>query len=353
MKAYFTLGLLLTSLVSFGQITLTYYDLPNRGENYLSQSISNLERTDFPDEVFEASTEAMTWDLSGITGTENEDTVRFLWVEGTPYENDFPESNMVDFDPENGNQYTYFEKNQEGFFMSGYGTGLESDLGAFEITPEFRPASPLLKIPATMGDKVAEVSRASVDFLTFGEMNIKNDMSYEIDGFGTLKVPSGVEYEVIRIKRETNTELITKISFGGDGFTDTTYTEEETYEFYASGYGQPIATITVTFDPFVGLEMISFNYFDKKEVSSVSSETQKSHSLQLMVLASEKALILRQDDLAEGGVVAIYSLSGQLIKEQKAEGVATSVSLQEVPSGTYIVRTIGANGQVESKKFRL
>ncbi|MBI1183175.1 T9SS type A sorting domain-containing protein [bacterium] len=354
MKYSFVLSMLLLSFQGMAQIGLGYYDLPNRGEIYLRKSVINMSYRKMPGSINQQSTEAIEWDFSGITDATQPDTSYYYWVEGTPAAFDFPDANMVDHNPDNSSaQYVYFIKNPTGFYLSGQSGSMNTPMGQLDIKAEFRPAAPLLKVPAKLGDEVDEVSRASVDLLSLGKVLITSNVHYVIDGFGTVIIPGGASYEVLRIKRETATEAIVSVSVGPQEIHDTTTTIETAYEFYTNGYGDAIAKFTISEEQRTGTTTYSFAYKDDRIVSSVQPAplSKTANNLNLIYISSLKQLIIKNTDLQDGGRIEVYNTNGQLVRELNATSQVLTVDMAALPAGVYVVKSTSNNKIIETGKF--
>ncbi|MGB0429350.1 MAG: T9SS type A sorting domain-containing protein [Bacteroidia bacterium] len=334
---------------SFSQIGLGFYDLPYWGDTYYRNNVIGISSAAIPQNVYDTTSQEQYWDLSGITGETDVDTSNYFWVEGTPAAFDFPDANMADYDPNDDNgQYMYFIKDETGFYFSGQSGGLATEMGDFDIKAEFRPAVPLVKVPARLGDNVSEVSRASVDLLTFGKVKLATTTEYTISGYGTVKIPGGEEFEVLRFNRVTESEVIFSINLGGQTIEDTTTTLETTWEFYTSGYGDAVATITKSFDEMVGLDQYSFAYKKERIKSSIASKS-TTKNMSVFNLPSHNALIVKDVNLEKGGIVELYNINGQCVYHKSVQSSALKIETQTFNKGVYIIKTQSNNGIVESK----
>lgn len=353
MRKLALLAFVLVTVQSFGQIGLGFYDLPYWGDTYYRHVVPFVSSSQIPQSVYDSTGLEQYWDFTAF-GTESEpDTARYLWVEGTPAAFDFPDANMVDYDPEASNgAYQYFIKDETGLYFSGQSGGFDTEQGTFNIKAEFRPAVPVIQVPARFGDVVSETSRASVDLFTIGNVKLTTKTNYIINGFGTVKTPTEEEYEVLRIKRETESEVIFSIQLGENKIEDTTITKETTWEFYASGYGDAIVNVAKTRDEMVGLDQYSMYYKDERVKSSLE-ETITVENMSLIHLANYNKLIVKDADLVNGGTIDIYNLNGQLVLSVAASQQVSTIETTAFVKGIYIVKTEGTNGSIETKTISI
>ena len=355
MKGLFVATALLLSFVGYSQIELDYFDLPRRGHTYIKNVVPSLPASAIPADVLDSSDKKeFAWDLTEITNEAEMDTINYYWVEGTSAVFDFPDANMVDYDleaeaPEN---YNYFIKKEEGFWLSGTSGGFETELGTFDIKAEFRPAVPIVMVPAMLGDEVSETSRATVSVATFGEARLTTFTDYEINGFGTLKIPGDDEtHEVLRIKRVTKSDIDIEIDIFGQKIDTVTTTKETAYEFYRKNYGDYLASITFSSDGGLGEGQWSFDYKASRVVSNVISGNQEVE-LGLINLPSANALILISKPMI-GGQYSIVNLEGKTIKSWIAQNEKELFNSSALAPGVYVIQAVDTNGNAEFKKFTI
>lgn len=350
MKWLFACFSVLLSSLGIAQVSFGYYDLPSRGQAYHQKVIASFPGSTIPASVFDTTKQEHYWDLSEIKGVTSDDTLFFHWVEGTPAAFDFPDANMVDVNPAGGNEASYFIKNETGLYFSGQSGGLNTQIGNLNLKAEFRPAVPVLKVPALQGDVVEEVSRASVDILTFGKVNLTTTTRYEINGSGTVKLPSGEEFLTMRVKRLSITVIEFNIALPGQELSDTTTTTETTYEFYTPGYGDAVANIAITFDENLGLEQYSFQYKNRREVSSVNTVSTEAPTLQVLHLAEKQLVLLRAPQMI-GGMYELMAANGKVVKTWKGSSDTEQLPTQTLSRGIYVLKATNTQGLSTTHKI--
>lgn len=350
MKWLFACCSLLISSLSIAQVSLGYYDLPSRGHTYYQKNISPISGSSIPASVYDSTDQEHFWDFTEMDGRILDDTMHYFWVEGTSAAFDFPDANMADIDLNGGNEISYFIKNQTGLYFSGQSGAFGTDLGDFDIKAEFRPAVPILKIPARLGDVVDETSRASVSILTLGKVNLTTFSHYEINGYGTVKIPGGEEFLAMRVKRVNKTVIEFSIELiPGQPISDTTTTTETTYEFYTPGYGDAVAKVTVVFDENLGLDQYSFDYKNRRDVSSIETLQQADEPV-VKYLPESKTLQI-QSALMEGGVYELVSVKGQSVGVWKNVSAVQQLSTQTLEAGPYVLKSTTAEGLQSSQQI--
>lgn len=350
-KWLFAFSSLLLPFLSAAQVSLGYYDLPSRGHSYYQKVIESLPGSRIPESVYDTTDQEHYWDLSEISGVTTNDTLNYYWVEGTSAEFDFPDANMADVPATGGSEAAYFIKNETGLYFSGQSGGFNTDIGDLDISAEFRPAVPILKVPAKQGDVVEEVSRASVDILTLGEVKLTTDMRYEVNGYGTVKIPGGEEFLAMRIKRINVTTIEYSVELiPGQELSDTTTTTETTYEFYTPGYGDAVANVTVSFEENLGLEQHSFIYRDGRNVSSIEEGSEKTPVLQVLHVTEKGLVLLKGTDMI-GGNYELIASNGQSVKQWTGSNNTETLHTQTLKRGLYVLRATNAQGFSSTHKI--
>lgn len=352
MKAVFTISAILMASLGYSQITLDYYDLPERGHSYYRNVVPSLPKSAIPSSVLDSTAQEFEWDLTAITNRSETDTLNYYWVEGTSAVFDFPDANMVDFDleAENPPAHTYFIKKEEGFWLSGTSGGFETELGTFDLKAEFRPAVPILKVPVMISEEVSATSRATVDIATFGNVRLTTKTHYVVNGFGTLKLPGDNEtYEVLRIKRTTDSEIEIDLEIFGQKIDTTTLTKEIAYEFYAQNYGDYIASINAASDDGGEVDSWSFTYKNSRNISSISNR-EPGVGFNLIYLQPVNTLILSSEKMI-GGNYTLLNLEGKIISTRTALKEKEVFDTSSLKPGYYLVKAMDSKGHLEMKKF--
>ena len=349
MRWLFTASLFCILTPVFAQVSLSYYDLPSRGHTYYQKVITSLPSRFIPETVYDSTDKEHYWDLTGVEGNLSTDTLHYYWIEGTSAKFDFPDANMVDMNPEGDNAATYFVKNETGFYFSGQDGSFGTEMGDFNIKAEFRPAVPILKVPAKLGDRVNETSRSSVDLLTLGKVNLTTNTDYEINGYGTIKIPGNEEFEVLRVKRVTETIAMVSVVVLGQEINDTTTTIETAYEFYAKGYGDAIAKVVVAFDENLGLEQYSFTYKDRRDISG-TSPSHTPGSIFAVHLSQQGQLLIKAPEMASGNF-KLVSMNGRVCQEWKCTGETNLISTRGLEPGIYILRAENKEGTINTRRI--
>lgn len=335
---------LLFPLISFGQIELLEWDLPMRGETYSQFRYSNIDKEDLPSDLFVSNTtSAQVYDFSQFDNGEKTSET-YNWVEGSDFEFDFPDANMMTYD-ETDNSYTYFIKKPTGFYISGTAGDFETPMGNMKQALELRPALPVIQVPAKIGDEVQSESRTSFDLLTIGKVSMKISTDYKVDGYGTLKLPGGEELEVLKISRLLTTETIFDINFQGQSMSDTVVEVTGSIELYTKKYGDYVAKVdTINFN---GLVTSVVTLKGGKTISSVQSTNDV--ELDLFPNPAQSHIMLQ---LSEQGSISIKTIDGKTVYYNALANNNQKIVIAHLPKGVYVVQFLSADGNSSfSKSF--
>ncbi len=172
-----------------------------------------------------ASGPSAVWNFSGLTTTGG-DTLAYDSCAATPYCDSFPGSNLVSY---NAGDYMYAVKSTSGITAIGVASSL--------FTMHISGGKDVAYFPLTYLSYHTDTSYLAID--GFSYQHHQDSMSY--DAYGTLTLPTGTYPNVIRVHQ---TSIVTDSSFGFPTWTVST-TQTETYNWFDSGFHNPLLTITL------------------------------------------------------------------------------------------------------------
>ena len=230
------------------QPVLTSADLPQGGTTYQRTTAAPPL---FPAD-FEASGENLTWDFSDLMGTvDNENeyfnmgsaslTTQFIFSSAdhfTAFE--LPELGFENPLPISG-ATTYHE-----FGTSDYriiGLGITTDI--FDLPVIYDDEEELLPLPLVFGASLDGSSAFSIDLPEILYYETDQDISVEVDAWGTLLLP-GATYECLRVRRDFSALDSVNVAAAGIGLS--VPREGTVFEWYAAGEGMPVLSIQVIAD---------------------------------------------------------------------------------------------------------
>ena len=228
--------------------------------------------------------------------------------------------------------------------------GAVFDDGDTLMVLKFNDPVQILKLPMTNG--AANVDEGYFDMnMTFGQppFSIKFEMknylkrSYSVDGYGSLKMPDNNSYDVLRLRIVERDSSVTKTisPFGTESETDVSHSYY--YEFWANGFGQPLAKIEV--DSAKNDSSIYYEILDMGN-TSVSRETIKAVDFTIFPNPAQDQVFLQGTEQA--AQFSIVDIANKEVKRVNANNSAVNIS--ELPSGLYMVQMLSDNGTVIGTK---
>jgi len=229
------------------QPTLTSADLPQGGQTYVrTTAVPPL----FP-EGLETSGDNLTWDFSDLVGTTDTETEYFPISAA---------SLTTQFIFSSADHFTAFELPELGFenplpfsgattyheFGSTYriiGLGITTDI--FDLPVIYDDEEELLPLPLTYGATLEGSSAFSIDLPELLFYETEQDISVEVDAWGTLLLP-GASFECLRVRRDFAALDSVNVAAAGIGLS--VPREGTVYEWYAAGEGMPVLSVQVLAD---------------------------------------------------------------------------------------------------------
>ncbi|MGB0432472.1 MAG: T9SS type A sorting domain-containing protein, partial [Bacteroidia bacterium] len=223
-KFVFALLLAIVSTVSFAQTTITKNDLPQIGQFYLRDTMTDLnpnwQTADF-DKI--NNTSPISFDFSWLNGG-NFDTVLFYNPDTTEFKDSFPNADLAmrqDFD-------FMMELRDSGLYVQGM--SLQGQIAKFDSALKYLPT------PLTLG--TSYYSKGSTELnIGFAQIYIDYERNLEAIKQGSANMPNDSTYDVLVLDIKNDLSFI--VVAGTD--TVSTFSEvENVYEFYSPKFGYPL-----------------------------------------------------------------------------------------------------------------
>ncbi len=319
MKKLFTLLLIVCTLASFAQPTVTSAVMGNIGEVL---TFTNVNADGF--DVGPAGNN-VTWDFSDITTIGSPFDYEIVNVASTPYAADFPGSNMA-IDGGTGS-YTYFKLLATEY--SNYGAGTAAAI-VYYSDPEKIFEFPL-SVGASHTDDFYSEFTSGIEFIRSGSVTTTTD------AWGTLKLPSGDYTSVVRVKVEEDYQddadlLPTPIIYNFD-----------IYYWFKNGVDGPLFTYfhmetTTGGSPFVSE---SANVNNNIFVNGIEGFTTE-NMIRVYPNPCDELVTIQADGMNQ---VELYNTVGALIYQQA--GITTdavNMQVNNLPAGMYFIKVTTADG---------
>lgn len=337
------LVLALSGLAAFPQITITQADMPSAGDTVRFRTTTTTANA--------ATTGAgHTWDFSSlVAGAAVADTT--VSVGSTPlayqlfFNNSllYPEhkANFAMRGPSIGmqgvsltNLFDYYKNNSAGYRNVGFG----ANLNGLPTSTQRNPVDWIYRFPMNYGNTDSSFSHFQVSVPTLGFYGQDQMRRNEVDGWGTLILPTDT-FEVLRVKSRlarTDTIYINQLSMGF------AVPEPETieYKWIAQGMKEPVLQINTS----GGVNTLVRFYYHPVDISTGVAATTAREGLRTW---PNPAASLLHVEGAGTSALLMLGADGRVVRTlpASAPGAARSVDVGGLAPGTYVLRAAG-NGAV-------
>lgn len=303
---------------SNAQLTLTAEaHNPNVGDTY-EQNINSDPGAGFTEGPAGAD---VTWDFSNLTTS----TTRGVSIQAASNP-DFPNADI--FYSQVGT-YSYFGTTNNAFVY----WGIHTDQAVIAYTD----GEDQVRFPITYGNSYSDTFEGSYE--SFGmTFDREGTLDVAADGYGTLITPDATYNNALRIQIVRNTTDYQNGSPSGS-------TVDTIYYWYAENINFPVMTYNRNYSE-GSLVGESVNYLTDDGTLSVTDIETK--TLEVYPNPVENRLNLNYDK-QEIKYIQILDLQGRLVKEFAAK--VETISTEDLPSGTYFIKTTYRNGVAEKAKF--
>ena len=323
---------------SFAQITISKTDLPQAGIDYFRSIASNADIIDLSE-----TGANHTWDYLGLV-RDSRDTSVYEKVSNTPIFYQFLFNNPIS-QPYYSTEAKWTEDQDIGGFLSltdNYlyskqsnsewtEVGIGTTISGAPIPTKYSNIKTKLKLPLNYQDYNSDDYSYLIQIPTLGASGQDGSLTYEVDGWGTLKLPGGT-YDVLRVKTELDKS--DTIYLDALGFGLKIPSSETIYEWYAKGEGYPVLTVTTS-----AFGLISTVQFSDNLISSVNNAiTMETVKLYPNPVQNTLNLDLHSSDLS----VTILDVSGRVILTCN-ELSPSIVDVSSLPNGMYFVKLENQN----------
>lgn len=205
----------------------------------------------------------------------------------------------------------------------------------------------LMSFPFAYTNQFSDVFSTS-DSTFFGNTNVI------ADGFGTLKLPTGIFSNVLRVKTiDRYREITDRDAFGKP--IDSLMYEGDYYRWYSPGYIGPLLDYSklVTYYN-VGATRINVDTTAHLYLSSyynTVSAVEEIDNIALSYFPNPVSSVLTIVTQSELQLVEVYDLSGRRCYSMPISGNSASVSFENLAPGMYQCRLINAENQVRIFKI--
>ncbi len=362
-KKLLTLIALAYATNTMAQITISGNDLPVVNHPYIRDKASNTSVIDL-----NVTGPNSTWDYTTLNSS-GMDTIKYSSVSSTnfayqlyfnnplqPNYNsdlaiegmDFPTIPNVPITVTN--VINYFKIANDAYYQTGFGATISS----IPTSNKYTPRDKVFPLPCTFGVNESNPFEWGMSIPNIGYYGQRKTRTVEVDGWGTLKLPNGGTYDVLRVKSTiegVDTIYIDQLS-NGFGIPSTTLE----YKWYAVGEGEPVLTVTAT--SALGTQIISGVNYKHHEPSGIKTMNLLNTSLDVFPNPVVDLLQLHYYTPIPGDVqISISNLSGEEVYSETQTCIAAQnnlyrLNVQSLASGLYILK-ITQKGQTAAAKLHI
>jgi len=311
---------ILLSLPFFGlgQITINSGQLPYAGLAYITASDTFIN-TPVP-----AGGMNQVWDFSSLTN-DVQDTSGFINAAGTPFDFEFPASNLASHSPLDST-FVYMTTNASGFYLNGsrfYGdtSALPFPVNKFVFNPPYL----FIPIPFTYGSTRNSSFRFQLDFDFQGtpaRLISNTQQTFEGDGYGSLQLPNANYPNTLRIKTvETSFDsLLVELAPGI--YIPLNSSVSQSTAYYWLRTAQPSLVMTLESDS-LGTTALSADFFEGTAVTGLSNiHNSKAPEVKVYPNPATSFLFVSLPQTGTSSdLFRMFDLQGRLVFEQPLEGL--------------------------------
>lgn len=339
---------LLITTNALAQITITGADLPTTNGLYVRDNVGNLNTIDL--NVTGPNT---TWDYSALT-SNGLDTIDYMEVSSTNFAYqlyfnspfspdynsdlaidgiDFPSIPLVPITITN--VVNYFKvANNDGYYQTGFG----ASISGIPASIKYDPRDKVLPLPCTFGLTEANQFEWLFEVPSLGAYGQNKTRTVEVDGWGTLMLPNGGNYDVLRVKSTidgVDTIYIDQLGFGIA--LPRTQTE---YRWYAQGEGEPVLSVNVD------LTGTTANHKHHESTAGVNDNNMLKTKFDLFPNPANSFTLIKYFTPVQGAItIKLLDISGKVVLSKQEQSTANinntyQINLEQLPAGFYTLQLI-------------
>lgn len=343
MKKYLLITSLLFTGLSFGQITVSEYDLINASDVVeqaydQSNSITHV-----------AAGTNLTWNYSALL----EDSLGQLSVGAASWQNgssEFPSANLAG-DDNSGQGIIFLRKNASSLDLMGiygdvFGTGNNEAL-------KFDPQNRITPLPLTYN--TTDQNQFLLDF-TFdpGQMGVDSvrvkqnvEQDFLSDAWGEMTTPLGT-YEVVRLmKTEITTDSVWGYSGGSEFLFDSGKDTAYMYSFYTNDANVRFTLLEYEYDPLTDQIVSDITWLKALPTASVKEVDLNSFSVYPNPATDELTITSEEVDAS----YSLIDVTGKTVLEGKTDSKSkTTINVSALKQGVYFIKFFNNENYIGTKK---
>jgi hypothetical protein len=320
------------------QIAIGLADMPTAGDTVRYRNTTTMAD-------MENTGPGVTWDFSELQpGAEGADTI--VSVESTPFLYQFffnngllyPDNNAdyamrgadMGFQVVTINQvYNYYKSNSSGLRDVGFG----ANINGIPTSVQRTPVDWIYHFPLEFGNLDSSASHFQISVPTLGFYGQDQMRSNEVDGWGTLILPTDT-FDVLRVKSRIQRNDTIYIDQFNTGFA---VPEPETieYKWLAQGMDEPVLQVTTV----AGVNTVARFYYDPEGATTAVPELPTvGNGLQAWPNPASGLLQVHCD---QPGTLHLIAADGRVVRTMQNQGLGVlRIGLDGLPDGLYTLRAV-------------
>ena len=361
-KKLLNLMILFISTNAMAQITITGADLPTTSGLYIRDNAGNTNIIDL-----NVTGPNSTWDYAGLT-SNGIDTLDYVVVSSTnfAYQLYFNNPFSPDYDSDlaiDGLDFpsiplvpititdvvNYFKiDNTDGYYQTGFG----ASISGIPASVKYDPRDKVLPLPCTFGLTQANQFEWNFQVPSLGAYGQRKTRTVEVDGWGTLNLPNGGNYNTLRVKSTiegVDTVYVDQFSFG----IAIPSTQIE-YKWYGVGEGEPLLTINTT--GLGGNSTITGANYKHHEPAGIYKNSILNNSVDLYPNPAKEIAQIKYYTPVQGSLtISLLDITGNVVLNQIEQSAAHTnnsyqLNLNQLSAGFYTLQ-IAQQGSIASTKL--
>lgn len=246
------------------------------------------------------------------------------------------------------NVYNFYKNSSSSFKMLGFG----ATINGLPAPIQYQGSDRIYKFPLTYGNIDTSTYYFEVPVPTLGYWNQSGKRYNHVDGYGTLLLPNGVSYEVVRLK--STIEIVDSVHIDAIGFTIPVPRIQTDYKFMATGEGEPVLQITT--QPLLlvfGPETVTgVKYKNEMNLASVNNENETCFNVYPNPATDNLTILNAQ--LKHWSKLQLFNTSGQAAFTDITGGSGNiSLDISSLAPGTYHLLLELENGKTYTQKISI
>lgn len=246
------------------------------------------------------------------------------------------------------NVYNFYKNTSSSFKMVGFG----ATINGIPAPIQYQGSDRVYKFPLTFGNVDTSSYYFEVPVPTLGYWNQSGTRYNHADGYGTLLLPNGVSYEVIRLK--STIEIVDSVHIDAIGFTIPIPRIQTDYKFMAVGEGEPVLQITT--QPLLlvfGPETVTrVKYKNEMNLAGINNETAPPFNVYPNPAIDNLTILNAQSK--HWDKLQLVNTSGQAVYTDISGGTGNILlDVSSFPAGTYYLMLELENGKIFTQKLSI